>query len=292
MMGALPSGETYTDRGFPHNMHPADLFRENLSVIDQVIATVCRKARIQGADAEDFASTVHLALMEDDYAVLRKYGQRASLGAYLGVVVQRLLLDQVAQAAGQWHPSAAAKRLGRTAVLLEELLHRRGRSVDEALPLVRNLEPSLTREDLARLAERFPSRAQRPRAVPLDLIEDAAPAPETADARVAEEESRRLCAHAGRILRATMGGWTAEDRVILRLRFVSSMSVADIAQMLRVPQRPLYRRLERLLEELRTALVRNGIGPGHATELIGSAAEMPFGLAEEEPPAAAAEGTR
>jgi len=39
-------------------MDPATLFESNLDVIDRVIAGVCRRARINAADAEDFAYNV------------------------------------------------------------------------------------------------------------------------------------------------------------------------------------------------------------------------------------------
>ena len=35
--------------------------------------------------------------------------------------------------------------------------------------------------------------------------------------------------------------------MLIRFRFGSSMSIADISRILRLPQRPLYRRLEALL---------------------------------------------
>src|SRR5438045_3685156 len=75
-------------------MNPGDLFRANLPLIDRTIDRVCRRARLFGPDAEDFASDVRLALMADDYAVLRKWEQRSSLATFLTVVVQRMLVDR------------------------------------------------------------------------------------------------------------------------------------------------------------------------------------------------------
>jgi DNA-directed RNA polymerase specialized sigma24 family protein len=70
--------------------------------------------------------------------------------------------------------------------------------------------------------------------------------------------------------------------MIVRLRFVSGMSVADISRMMRLPQRPLYRRIESALEQLRRALTKAGVDARTAAELIGSSsAEMDFGFAEE-----------
>src|SRR5437868_3161980 len=78
-------------------MHPEELFRANLTLIDRVIAGVCRRAGLRDADAEDFASTAKLAMIENDYAILRAYEGRAPLGAFLTVVVQRMLSERAAR---------------------------------------------------------------------------------------------------------------------------------------------------------------------------------------------------
>ena len=54
-------------------------FLDNLSLIERVIAFVCRKYGLSGADAEDFASASKLKIIEDGYAVLRKFEQKCSL---------------------------------------------------------------------------------------------------------------------------------------------------------------------------------------------------------------------
>ena len=46
---------------------------------------------------------------------------------------------------------------------------------------------------------------------------------------------------------------------MLRLRFVEGMQIADIARTLHLPVRPLYRRIERLLADLRKALAERGV---------------------------------
>src|SRR5947207_3384167 len=119
-------------------MHPEELFRTNLALIERVISCVCRRAGLRDADAEDFGSTAKLALIENDYAILRDYEGRAPLGAFLAVVVQRLLSREWVRLRGRWHPSADAERAGPAAVLLEKLTVRDGRSLDEAVAIVRN----------------------------------------------------------------------------------------------------------------------------------------------------------
>jgi RNA polymerase sigma factor for flagellar operon FliA len=261
-------------------MNAAELFESHLALIDRVTATVCRRARMFGADAEDFASSVKLALIENDYAILRQYTGRSTLAAYLGVVVQRMLLDQRTHALGRWRPSREAERFGEAGVLLETLIERDRRSLEEALPLVQGVDSSLTRERIAEMAGRFRRHSARPRAVELDENAPIA-ARELADIRAVEAERRRISAETSRVIRETIDALPLEDMMILRFRFGSGMSIADISRMLRLPQRPLYRRLESLLERLHTALRRAGLGSGDITDLIGDAAqEMDFGLTD------------
>src|SRR6185436_11612165 len=81
------------------------------------------------------------------------------------------------------------------------------------------------------------------------------------------------------VIRETMAAWSDEDAMIVRFRFGHAMNVSDISRMLRIPQRPLYRRMDRLLGALRDALVANGLDSGALLELIGNPSlEIDFGL--------------
>src|SRR5215213_29542 len=165
-------------------MECAELFERNLEFIERVIAGVCRREQVFGADAEDFASTVKLALIENDYAILRGFEGRSSLSTFITVIVQRYLQDEWTRRHGRWHPSRDAERLGETAILAEQLLRRDRRSIDEALPIVRELDPSMNRERLVELERRLPARAPRPRLVELESVEERVEDREPADARV------------------------------------------------------------------------------------------------------------
>lgn len=268
-------------------MNMEELFRANLDLIDRVIAGVCRRSGLRDADAEDFASTVRLALMENDYAVLRAHEGRSSLATFLTVVVQRLLSAQRARMWGRWHPSAEAERLGETAVLLEKLLVRDRRSLDESLPIVLAAHPSLERASLRELAARLPRRAARPRLVALEEDAQDAVATDRADARADEAEARRTSTRAARIVRETLARLPLEDRMLVRFRFGAELSIADAARLLGVPQRPLYRRIEALLRQLRAALERGGVSATAVHDVISAAASegVDFGLDGKSDPA-------
>jgi len=257
-----------------------------MTVVDRVVEAVCRRARLFGADAEDFAASVKLALVDDDYAILRKFEGRASLATYLSVVVRRLLADERMRARGRWHPSTDAIRAGPAGIVLETLVMRDDHTLDEALPIARNLDSTLTREKAQTILDRLPQRTDRATVVSLDAVgSETIAARDSADASALAAEARKLSERTSGVMRDCLARLTLEDRMILRMRFASAMSIVDISRMLRLPQRPLYRRLEHLLQTLRNALVAAGIDARMIQDLIGASAigaEMDFGLSAAE----------
>ena len=151
-------------------MPPRELLEQNLDLVARTVARACHRAGILGADASEIQSMVHIALIENDYAILRAWEGRSSLATYLAVIVRRLIADEQIRASGRWHASAEAKRLGESAVMIETLLVRRRRSIDDALPIVRAADPTMTRERIEQIAAQLPARTPRPRAVELDEL--------------------------------------------------------------------------------------------------------------------------
>jgi RNA polymerase sigma factor (sigma-70 family) len=261
-------------------MHPMQLFEANLPLVERAIARVCRDCGLTGADAEDFASSARIALMANDCAILRQYQGRSSLASYLTIVIRRLLVDQ-RRAVGRWVPSSEARRHGTAGLLLEHLLHRDGRSLRDAVAIAAERHRELTHEQLERIAAGLPDRVPRVRFVEFaEGSEDRFAAVATADERVADLDRRRRGDGASATIREAMSAMTAEDRLILRLRFVKERSIADIARALQREQRPLYRRIEALLGVLRHALERAGFEAAAIADLIGAAREpLNFGAA-------------
>ena len=265
-------------------MTPADLFASSTSLIDRITAGVCRRARLVGADAEDFASEVQVALLDDDYAVLRKFEGRSSIQSFLSVVIERLFFDRRTRQMGRWFPSAQAERIGAAAVLLEKLLTRDRRSLEQALPIVLAEHPALTRAEIDGIAARLPERTSRPRPVPIeDVSSGRFVAVDAADARALAAEASAVAEHTAAVVRETLASLPLEDRMIIRMRFGTSMTIAEISRVTRLPQRPLYRRIEGLMQQFRRAFSAAGLDARSVIELIGATtAEMNFGLRQPE----------
>jgi RNA polymerase sigma factor (sigma-70 family) len=246
-----------------------ELLTSNLAVIDRAIAFACRRHRLGADDAEEFASTVKLRLVEDDYAILRAYEERSSFATYISIVVQRMALDYRIHAWGKWHTSAEAKRLGPLAIDLERLLHRDGRTLDEAIVILGAKYGGTTRDSLATLAARLPERAPRMREVAIDEA-DAVPARTSdVDARIVGNERRLASERLSAIMSAVIARLPEDERLILQLRFEGGMSVAQIARALQLDQKLLYRRIERRMRDIRTELERSGVASSDVLDLIG-----------------------
>jgi len=225
---------------------------------------------------DDVASAVKLALVENDYAILRRFEGRSSLTTYLAMVITRLMADQYERSHGRWRPSSEAKRRGERAVLIENVIGKQRRTIGEAVPLLQAIDKSITREEVEQLATQLPQRTPRPREV--ELADENIVSSDRADTAAVDAELRGMSQRAGALLRETMSAWPADDRLLVRLRFESSLTMADAARLLNVPQRPLYRKLESLLARLRETLIAAGIDAATAHELLGASNRIDLDL--------------
>lgn len=234
--------------------HPLE---PHLDLLDRIVASLGRRKRLSDEDVEDFASEVRLKLMEDDCAVLRDFRGDSSMKTYLTSVVVRHFHDFQRSRFGRWRPTAEAKRRGATAVRLETLVYRDGIPFEEAAEILRR-NHGVT-ESIAELAEllgelppRTPRRVEGEEA--LEWVGTEGRVDETvrdaeigADARRAEETLNRA-----------LDELSTLDRFLVR-SLMNGLQVSEVARMLGTEQKPLYRRRDRLRDELRRLLEERGL---------------------------------
>ena len=126
---------------------------------------------------------------------------------------------------------------------------------------------TLTDRELRALADHFPGRAPL-RPVQAREAPANAPSPMRADQAIDEEEHITHFNTVRTALSSALMSLDPEARLIVHMHFAESMSLADIARGLSVPQKPLYRKLHRALVTLRLCLERTGITQSEAHEVV------------------------
>ena len=237
---------------------PAQPSSSDLVLLGEVIRGVVRRGRLLPPDAEDFSQSVQLRFLETAYEAFARFDGRSSLRTYLTTVVWRLLLDWRTAAYGKWRPSAAARRLGPQAVRLDRLLNRDGLTVDEAIQ-VASLAPEALADHVLRLmAERLPRRRRHIR-VPDDVLQLVAREfPDPIEARERAMKARQARIALGR----AVNHLNPEERRLMALRYRQSLTVREIADLLDLDARRLYRTFDRLVGKL-----RRDMGAGGVTDL-------------------------
>lgn len=251
-------------------MNPENTYLTHLASIERIAAFVARRGHLNADESVEFVQVVRVRLFEDDYAIIRKFEGRSSFTTYLTTVILRLLRQCRDEQWGKWRPSAEAKRLGDTAITLERLLTRDGFTLSEAVSvLTTRAGAGVTVAELEALYNRLPVRNPRPVLVSDDGLPDAVAAAEDADHRLESGDRERTARLTAQTVDDVLGKLDTEDRVILQMRFWHGRKVPDIARMLHLDQKKIYKRLDKLFATLRRALEAAGVGRADVDKLLG-----------------------
>jgi RNA polymerase sigma factor for flagellar operon FliA len=244
------------------------LLLDHLDLIAQIVRTVGRRRHLSVTELEDFASFVNLRLIDDDYAILRKFQNRSTLWTYLAAVIERLSLDFCAEKWGRWRPSAMAERLGPVAVVMERLVSRDSHSVDEALEILRtNHDVGLSDAELRKIWEQLPLRVRTS-----EVGEEAAhelSGNDSSEAAVEDAARRESINRLQIALQNAFAQIAAQDRVLIALRFDQNLSMVEIAKLTGSSVPTLHRRLDKSVKQLRLALSHAGFDRREIANLIG-----------------------
>lgn len=251
-------------------MNPEATYLQHLERIKRTALYVARRAHLNADETDEFVQNVCVRLFENDYAIIRKFEGRSAFTTYLTTVILHLYHQCLVEEKGKWRPSAEAKRLGDTAVVFERLLTRDGFTVSEAVQVLTvRAGAQCTVAELEAIYLRLPLRTGRPVLVSGEVSPDAVSVEPDAEDRLEAEERERSARRATAAIDEAVNGMAAEDRLILQLRFWRSRKVPDIARMLNIDQKKLYKRLDKLLAVLRRALESAGISREDVDKLLG-----------------------
>ncbi len=250
-------------------MTPEETYLQHLGTIERIASFVGRRSHLNGDECAEFTQEVRVHLLEDDYAVIRKFEGRSKFSTYLQTVIMRLFHQWRVQQWGKWRPSAEARRLGEKAITLERLLTRDGFTLAEAVNFLTTPGSSqYTVPELEAIYIRLPLRNPRPILVSDELLPDAASVAAEADDRIETRDQERTARHAASTMDGILEHMDAEDRLILQLRFWDAQKVPEIARTLRIDQKKLYKRLDKLFLTLRRGLEGAGLSKREVGTLL------------------------
>jgi len=249
----------------PPELTPEQLFLGHLNLIDDISKHAAQRYHFSREETEDFVSTVRLKLLEDDYRIVRQFQGKATFRTYLTTVISHQMQDYQNHHWGKWRPSAEAKRLGHIGVRLDILLNREGLTLDEACQILRTNEGiELSDTELAEMAARLPSHPPRRMQDEEDLADY--PADEAPEERVLGLEVAKRKQWILEILRTVLALLTPEERLIIKMS--SEFRVVQIAKVLKLEQKPLYRQIDKIRKTLRSELEKHGITGAEVAEIL------------------------
>jgi DNA-directed RNA polymerase specialized sigma subunit len=136
-----------------------------------------------------------------------------------------------------------------------------------------------TDDELHRISAGFPQRSTR-QFVDAAVLDDV-PAPEMPGVDLDASRTSTLAGKIAAAMRSALAELDSIDRLILKMHFQESIRISSIAKVLKIEQKLLYRRRDRVLAGLAHQLAREGIARDEVRAIIGD--DLQFGLAEETP---------
>ncbi|HSS49299.1 MAG TPA: sigma-70 family RNA polymerase sigma factor [Thermoanaerobaculia bacterium] len=244
------------------------LLERHFGLIQQRLQSLGRRSSLPDHETDEFLSWALFKLVENNYRILAGWEGRSSFSTYLTVVLVNLMRDYRTHVWGKWRSSAAARRQGTEAVLLERLLLRDGLSIDEAIRQMRSTHGvTLSCLALEEIAAGLPWRFERRRVGEEELRRISV------DGRIEDYvERKELACTAVRfrgVFDSLLRELPAESRLLLKLHYRDGLSVATISRLLGQPQKRLYRFRDCCLRKLRRGFESAGLHACDINTLIG-----------------------
>jgi hypothetical protein len=220
--------------------------------VERVIHDLARRHHLASAEVEEFRAMVAHALERNDFELLRAFDGRSTWETYLDTVITKEFMRFRAALWGTWRPTTLAMRFGPAAMLLEELMVRDGFTLHRATDWMRTTHRvDLPRHRIAQLA------------AALGLVGGASSGAPAGSVPL-HEPLRRALADALALL-------SAEDRLIVELRFRDRASWTRIGALLKIDARPVQRRLEAAKDVIAQSLRTQGVDAADIEGLMQSA---------------------
>ena len=236
-------------------------FESNLSITDEVIKKYCTRHHIVGDEADECNSYVYEKIIENDYQKIREFKGKSSYKTYITVVISRILIDRM-RSSGRWRSSQKALKIGKEAVILEELVFRKKYSFEQAYnTLTTNHNISIEREkayEIITLLQRKRLTSALPRDV--ELTDDVSDKKVTLpDEAAINKETSKIKGQLDDIVSKMRNLLSNEERLLLRMRFEDNFKISEIARVLKKDRDDIDRKLKAILTKFKEEIVSRNI---------------------------------
>ncbi|NVN99091.1 MAG: sigma-70 family RNA polymerase sigma factor [Geobacteraceae bacterium] len=206
-------------------------------------------------------------LKEDEFRRLRNFRGTSSLTTYITTIVNRLLVDLIRQRVGRSRAKERSERYGDLGQKVYELLVMERVTAHEAVEiLVSKYDIIVTFDQIQEIRDVMFGRSGRHQ-IDADLSTAWGKDGELITVNHATPESEYICQELSQKRRSVLGGvvdsLTAEDKVVVRLRFPlddkEPLSSEEIGLMLGKSSKEVDRQIRRILVKCRELLLKKGV---------------------------------
>jgi DNA-directed RNA polymerase specialized sigma24 family protein len=126
---------------------------------------------------------------------------------------------------------------------------------------------ALSREELVAIWTRLPPRSVR-RMEGEEVLRDQPAETERPEGRILEGELAQTRSRVAAALTRAFESLTSDDRLLVEMSILRSWKVSEVARVLQLDQRRLYRRIEGICKELKKRLEAEGLGWEQVKDLL------------------------
>ena len=207
-------------------------------------------------------------LQEDGYRRLREFKGNSSITTYLTAIISRLVVDIVRSRTGRNRAKERAERFGELGRRIYELVIQQAHSIAETVNILQiNHGITATEAQLQAILDEMQGRKPRHQSDAASEIawsdsgELVSIQRSTPEQQVADKQLERK---RNEVLRQVLDSMTAEDKLLIRLRFpldeaTEPLDSSTVAKMLGLNQQEVDRRTRRILTTCRELLLKQGI---------------------------------
>ncbi|MBM4055219.1 MAG: sigma-70 family RNA polymerase sigma factor [Planctomycetes bacterium] len=247
-----------------------NLFESNIDLTQKIVRKYCYKHNLTDDAADEYCSHVYEKLIENDFKKIREFKGKSSYKTYLTVVISRILIDKI-RSGGRWTSSQKALKLGKNAIMLEELIFRNNYSFDQAYNTLTTIHnASISREKAYEIVTELQRKrvlGVRPKETELaeNISDEKVSSPDSAAENEEILNKKNLL---NNLLKEINMSLSNEERLLLKMSFEDGIKVSAIARALKKERSYIDSKIGSILQKFKKEIVSKGMDTNDIKDII------------------------